>query len=135
MSLTVHLGKKFNIYTLLTVILGAQGAIMTVTGNSRLVGAALAGLGVIVVPLHGYLSGLVISVPASVYAIALKVYAVLIGLTGAAAVINQWVLSYSPGLKGEVTLALSVAALVASIMAQAFHISASKKAAAAAGQS
>jgi len=124
--MTVNLAKKFNVYTLVTVVLGAQGAIMAITGNNRLIGSALAGLAVIVVPLHGFLSGLVVSVSASEYALALKVYAGLVALTGAAGLVNQFVLSYAPGLRGEVTLALAAAALLASLMAQIFHAAASK---------
>ena len=124
--MVANLARRFNLYTAITAILGASGAIMAITGNNRLIGAALAGLGVIAVPLHGWLSGLVIQVPAATYNVALKVYAGLIGLTGAAAIINQWVLSYAPSLRGDVTLALTVAALVASVMAQAFHIAAAK---------
>jgi len=123
------LAQKTNLFTLVTVILGASGAIMTLTDHNRLIGAILTGLGVAAVPLHGFLSNLVITVPAATYALALKVYLGLVAVTGAGAIINQWALSYATSLKGEVTLALTVAALLASILAQTFHIAASKAAA------
>jgi len=126
--LTLNL-RSFNAFTAITALLGAQGTIMAVTGHNRLIGAVLAGLAVAVIPLHGFLSGLVVNVSAATYSLALKVYAGLIALTGAGAAVNQWVISSAPSLKGEVTLALTLAALLASILAQTFHIAASKAAA------
>jgi len=123
------LAQKLNLFTLVTVILGASGAIMAVTNHNRLIGAVITALGVAAVPLHGFLSSLVISIPAAAYALALKVYLGLVAVTGAAAIINQFALGYAPQLKGEVTLALTVAALLASLFAQTFHIAASKSAA------
>lgn len=123
-----NLGKTLNVYTLVSVILGASGAILAIFGNNHLIGAILAGLGVLSVPLQGLFASWVIVIPAAAYADVLKVYAALVGLTGAAAVINQWVLAYTPSLRADVTLALTAAALIASLIAQAFHISASTRA-------
>jgi hypothetical protein len=123
---TTNLGKTLNVYTLVSVVLGASGAILAIFGNNHLVGSILAGLAVVSVPLHGLLSTWVIDISAPDYALVLKVYAALVVVTAAASIINQWVLTYTPALRGDVTLALTAAALLAGLMAQAFNVTASK---------
>jgi len=127
-SISANLAQSINFYTIVSVILGASGAILGIFGGNHLVGALLAGLGVLSVPLQGLFASWVILIPAAAYADILKVYAALVGLTGAAAIINQWVLSYAPSLRADVTVVLTAAALIASLIAQAFHVSASKAA-------
>jgi hypothetical protein len=127
-SITANLGASFNLFTLVTVILGASGALMAITNNSRLIGAALAALGVVAVPLQGWLSGLVIVIPGAAYSLALKIYAGVVAFSGAAAIINQWVLTYSPSLKGDLTFLFSLTALISTVFVQLFHISSSKAA-------
>lgn len=126
-----NLAQRFNLFSLVSVILGAGGAILAITSNDHLVGAILALLGVVSLPLQSYLSTFVIVIPAALYADLLKVYVALVGFLGIAAAVNQWILSYDPSLRGAISFCIALAALLTSMFAQLFHISASRKAASA----
>ena len=127
-SITANLAESFNLFSLVSVIIGAGGAILAITNNNHIVGAALALLGVVSVPLQSWLSSLVVVVPNAVYAELLKVYVGLTVFLGAAAAINQWVLSYDPSLRPVISFLIALSALVVTVFAQLFHASVSQKA-------
>lgn len=125
-SITANLAQSFNLFSLISVIIGAGGAILAITNNNHLIGAVLALLGVVSVPLQSWLSSLVVVVPAPIYADLLKVYAFLVGFLAVAAGINQWVLGYDPALRPVITFSIALAALLTTVFAQLFHASASR---------
>jgi hypothetical protein len=121
MNLAANLAKKLNVFTLLTILLGASGAIGGLTHQNPVAAAIFSAGTIVILPLQGYLSTLVIVIPAPAYAVALKVYAVLIGLTGATAVIVQWFSTYGPAEKEAIVLVLSALAIAATLATQLFH--------------
>lgn len=127
--------RAINLYALLALVIAAQGAILAFVHDfgspeaDVVLGAALAGLGVLAAVGHVWLQGLVIDVPAPVYASLLGIFGAATTLLAGAGMVTQYVGSVDPALTPWVAAIFQGMSLLAGLFAQAFHVQASQKAA------
>jgi hypothetical protein len=126
MRLSANLSQPLNLGTLLSVILAATGTILAVSNSNHFVGAVLAGLAAVSIPLQAWLSTFVIDIPAPDYDVVLGIFTGLAYVVGASSLIVQWFVNFDPAGKPFIVTALGVAALACAMFTQLFHASASK---------
>jgi len=118
--------KKFSLYQLLAIIVGAQGAILLFVGGfgsagaDTVAGSVLMGLGVLAFVGHYYFQSIIISVPQTVYQALAWTVGILTTLVTASGMIVQYAGTVAPGLRPWVALILQGAALIASLFSQLF---------------
>ncbi len=128
------LRKSFSLYSLLSVVVGAQAAILLFVhhfgsaGVDAVAGSILGGLAVLAVVGHVWLQSLVIGVPASVYGTLTKVMGAAVGILAAGGIVTQYVGTVTPTLTPVVAVILQGVALLTSLFAQLFKVSVAAKA-------
>src|ERR1035441_1792151 len=127
------LRRTFSVYTLLSIVVGVQAAILVFVhgfgnpGADVVAGSILGGLAVIAVVGHTFLAGLTISVPGDVYRALTLINGAAVALVAAGGIVLQYVGTVSPTLTPWAALALQGSALVASVLAQLFRASAATR--------
>lgn len=128
--------QYISVYSLLSVVMGAQGAVLTFVhsmGNPQwdtVCGSVLMGLAVLAAVAHTYLNSLTIGIPAGVYHDLQVVDSVLVTLLGGSGIVIQYVSSVSPTLTPLLATLLQGLALLASLFAALFKATSATKAAA-----
>lgn len=117
-------------YALLSLVIGAQGAILVFVhgfgnpGWDAVCGSILAGLAVLATVGHAWLSGLTLDVPQAVFDVLGKFNGALVTLLAGSGMIVQYVGSTAPQLTPLLSLVLQGLALLASLFAQTLKVQA-----------
>src|SRR5580704_2878078 len=120
------LRKTFSVYTLLSLLVLSQAAILVFVhrfgnqGVDTICGSVLGGLAVLSVVGHTWLSSLTVTVPANVYSILQSVNTFGVTILASAGIITQYVGSATPALTPWVAAILQGAALVTGFFANLF---------------
>jgi len=128
------LRKTFSVYTLLSLLVLSQAAILVFVhrfgnqGVDTICGSVLGFLAVLSIVGHTWLASLTITVPANVYSILQSVNTVLTTLLGFSGLITQYVGSATPTLTPYVATILMGASLVTGFFANLFKTSSALRA-------
>jgi hypothetical protein len=127
--------RKFSLYNLLSVIGGAQAAILIFVhdfgnpGVDVVAGSILGGLAVVSFVAHTWFASLVITVPSGVYSFLQTADGIVVTVLASSGIITQYVGSVSSALTPWVALILQGGALVAGLFANLFKTTAALRAA------
>jgi hypothetical protein len=128
------LKRSFSLYSLLAVLIGAQGAVLLFihnfgsAGADSVCGSILLGLGVLAFIGHGLLASVNIPVPAGVYNLLLRANGVVVIILAATGTITQYVGTNIPALTPTVAVILQGLALAASLFAGLIKVTVSRRA-------
>jgi hypothetical protein len=133
MTVRAALAKTFSVYALLSLVVGAQAAILVFVrgfGNSKadvIAGSILGFVALVAFVGHTLLANWTITVPGSVVGVLTWVNGVAVALVAAGGMIVQYVGTVSPTLTPWVAVALQGAALVGSLIAGLFTASVARR--------